>query len=409
MMNRRRFLTQSGLAASALLPTTFTASAIRAAGSVGQEKALVVLFQRGGCDGLNTLVPYADDDYYALRPTIAIPRPGAVRGALRLDATFGLHPALSSLRPLYDQDRLAIFPAVHYANANRSHFESQDIIETAHGNRRTGWLGRFLGSSQTLLPRALSLGNVTPLSLAGAQNVLAFGNSVDVGQLPAEDNVHFIDAMNEVYSQASPDNLSLERLTRSGRSLWGEMEKLRQMSDDTPPAHGAQYPDTALGLRMRRAARAVKARLGFEIITVESVGWDTHSEQGGSTGQQASLLAELGDAIAAFWRDLGADGQDVILLTMTEFGRTAAENGSLGTDHGNASAWLASGPSVRGGIYLGRDGWLGLSRDALRDGRDLAHTLEFKDLMAEILLQHFAVGSTASILPGHSVEPVGFL
>ncbi len=415
-MNRRKFLSnlaamplvgRSVLSGGALLSALGTARAENFSG-----KTLVVIFQRGGCDGLNVVVPHGEDEYYRLRPDIAIARPGAGLGAaLDLDGFFGLHPAMASLHAIYQQGHLAVLPTVHYHNGNRSHFSSQDFIESGVGGLKTvdGWLNRYLaltGQASNDL-RAVSFGGLAH-ALKGNIPV----TSIDSIGAPITgiDNA-VLNQLADIYRQ--PVNSALKAralLKQHGELALDNLFLLDQYQDQAySPANAAVYPDTAYGKQLKDIARLVKNRAGLEVAAVSLNGWDNHANQGGAQGAQAARLQEFSDGIGALYQDLGAAYMnDVVILTMTEFGRTVQQNASKGTDHGNASSWFVIGQQVNGGIY---GQWPGLSPEQLYQGRYLAHTTDFADIFAEILVRHFNYTSGLSaVLPdNHYQATLGLL
>ncbi|NPA24413.1 MAG: DUF1501 domain-containing protein, partial [Deltaproteobacteria bacterium] len=397
-MKRRDFL--RGLAAGGLTAATFLYGdpwsrcrpAVRAA---ARGKTLVVIFQRGGCDGLNVVVPYGDSEYYNLRPTIAIPAPGSggeVRPALDLDGFFGFHPSLAPLHGIFQQGRLAVLPAVHYPDGNRSHFDSEIIIESgARSKLYDGWLSRYLvGNPGAAIPlRAVGFGNEMPHSLRGEASVATFNDLGDFA-FGGDDHAHlFRDRLRRVYAQEPASGQVNRRLLHAqGNILFDNLDFLESLDPDGyEPENGAEYPNSAYGRQLKQAAMLIKDGVGLEVAALNIGGWDTHSNQGGAQegGYQSRRLQEFAAGIGAFYTDLGSLIDDVVLLTMTEFGRTARENGSRGTDHGNAGAWFVLGGRVRGGIY---GEWPGLAPENLYRGRYLAQSLDFRDVMAEVVARH---------------------
>lgn len=414
-MNRRKFLT--GLAALPLVSrnllsggTLLTGLSTAHAENVS-GKTLVVIFQRGGCDGLNVVVPHGEDEYYRLRPDIAIARPGTGTGtALDLDGFFGLHPAMSSLHDIYQQGHLAVMPTVHYANGNRSHFSSQDYIESGIGGIKTddGWLNRYLSlSSQTTIDlRAVSFGGLAH-ALKGSTSVTSV-ESIGAPVTGIDNEV--LNQLADIYRQPVLSSLKARSLLKQHGELAIEnLFLLDQYKDQTyTPENAAVYPDTAYGKQLRDIARLVKARAGLEVATVNITGWDNHANQGGAQGTQSAQLKEFSDGIGALYRDLGPTYMDdVVILTMTEFGRTAQQNASLGTDHGNASSWFVLGQQVNGGIY---GEWPGLSPEQLYLGRYLTHSIDFTNIFGEVLAKHLNnTAGLTTVLPGSQYQPIGFL
>ncbi|WP_404356426.1 DUF1501 domain-containing protein [Methylotuvimicrobium sp. KM1] len=413
-MKRRNFL--KGLAAmpvfgrSALSAGGLLSSAGSAFANGFEGKTLVVIFQRGGCDGLNTVVPYGEDEYYRLRPDIAIARPGSgAGGALDLDGFFGLHPAMSAMHEIYQQGHLAVLPTVHYHDGNRSHFTSQDFIEsgTPGTKRADGWLNRYLTSrSQEADMRAVSFGSLVH-ALKGSTPVAAI-DSLDAPVSGLDNEV--LSQLSGIYQQpvsfALKERLLLKQHGELALDNLLVLDQYRQQS--YIPDNGAVYPETEYGRQLRDIARLVKARAGLEVAAVNIGGWDNHSGQGGAEGTQANRLSEFSNGIAALYKDLGAAYMnDVVIVTMTEFGRTAKQNASGGTDHGNASSWFVIGHQVNGGIY---GEWPGLSSEQLYLGRYLAHSTDFTDIFGEIIVKHFNhASSLAGVLPGSHYQTVGFM
>jgi uncharacterized protein (DUF1501 family) len=378
-------------------------------------KTVVVIFQRGGCDGLNTVVPYGDAAYYTLRSDIAIPPPNPANAtaAIDLDGFFGLHPGLAALAPLYRAGHLAVLPAVQYPNASQSHFDGQFNIETAAPDRGfDGWLNRHITTlPQAAALRAVGFGSELPDSLRGQAIVSTFNDiaSFTLG-LPESDEQALLTDLGRVYSQ-SPDNTKAYRtlVQEHGRVMVNDLAVLSGIDPNTyVPANGAVYPNTGYGRQLKQIAQLIKSGLGLEIAALSIGGWDTHSDQGGgeATGQQARRHQEFANGISALYTDMGTQMADVVVMTMTEFGRTAADNGSRGTDHGHASAWFVAGGSVNGGVY---GGWPGLAPNQLLSGRYLDHSLDFRDIMGEVLTRHMGSTNLAALLPGYTARPVGFL
>lgn len=424
MMRRREFLC---LLASASAATAGAALAgpLRPRLSFAQSsrgKTLIVVFQRGGCDGLNTVIPYGESRYYALRPSLAVAAPNPANPAAALPLSgfgaptglFGLHPALAPLLPIWQAGQLAVLPATHYPNASRSHFEGQEIVESARKpSTLDGWLNRHLVSLPRPAPlRAACLGSELAHALRGPLVVSAFDDLADfrLGFAPEQEDALLAD-LSRVYSQA-PDDPRAYRLLiiEHGRAVVNDLTLLSGIDSAAyVPANGAQYPSTAFGGQMRQVAQLIKEDLGLEVAALSLGGWDTHFNQGAGAadGWQARRHADLAGGIAALFTDLGPRRmEDVVVLTMTEFGRTAEENGSAGTDHGHAAAWFVAGGRVRGGIY---GLWPGLAGENLVNGRYLAHSVDFRDLLGDLLLNHLGNTGLAAVLPGHTYRPVGVI
>ncbi len=425
-ISRRFFVKQGALAfaaigASALFGPDFLRSSVMAAEtrkSSGGRRVLVCLFQRGAADGLSMVVPYGDKDYYKLRSEIALAAPSqkaAGAGVLDLDGRFGLHPALAPLHQLYGAGELAVLHACGNPNATRSHFEAQDLMESGTGTDRnlaTGWINRMIGccpedaAHRTAL-RAVSMTSQLPRSLHGTEDALAIPDLSRFGVSPGSSGPGVNNAASsfeQIYENAGGDALH-----GAGREGFAAMDLLRKVNPKTyTPAHGATYPNGEFGKSLRQVAQLIKADVGLEIAFVEIGGWDTHANQGGANGTLATRLIELGGGLAALHKDLGEKMSDVLVLTMSEFGRTARQNGNRGTDHGHGTAFFALGGDVRGGRVLGD--WPGLSNDKLFEGRDLAITTDYRDFFAEACVRHMGVAEKdlTRVFPGHKATSAKF-
>ena len=425
-IKRRDFLRGSikavlgaGLVGSQLTPSPLNLLIRPAMAQSAPAPTLVVIFQRGGCDGLNTVIPYGDDDYYALRPTIAVtpPDPADPDSALDLDGFFGLHPGLAGLKGIFDQGDLAVMPAVQYPDYSRSHFDSQNFIESGvREDNRDGWLNRYLNSSDGASAagqlRAVNFGGSLAQSLRGPVPVSSFSSiaAFNLGLADTEER-ELVDTVLPVYQQARQDDHYRDLVREFGLVQFNNLDIARSI--DTAgyqPANAAQYPDNSYGRQLREVAQLIKQGVGLEVATVSVGGWDTHSNQGGgeADGRQARNFRNFGDGVAALYTDLGAAMDNVVILTMTEFGRTAHENGSFGTDHGVASAWFAVGNRINGGVY-NPGGWPGLAADKMIQGRFLDFNIDYRNILAELLQNHLGNSDLASILPGHSPVPLGLL
>jgi uncharacterized protein (DUF1501 family) len=408
--SRRLFLKSSGLAlvSFGLAPRALV-RAVQAAEGGKRRKTLVVVFQRGACDGLNTVVPYDDDLYRRLRPTIAVPGPrgGGLDAALDLDGHFGLHPALAPLLPLWKEGILAPVHAIGSPDATRSHFDAQDFMETGTPGRKAtddGWLNRhllanpqadaspFRGVSLTpTLPRSLQ-GKAPAVAMASLRSFQVRGGNEGVAARGFED----------LYDETTGT------LRDAGRETFEAVEVLKRTDPARyRPAAGASYPRGRYGESLQQIAQLIKADVGVEAAFTEIGGWDHHAAEGGVQGQLAQRLREFGQALAAFRTDLGDRMQDVVVVTLTEFGRTARENGNRGTDHGHASVAFVLGGDLRGGRVHGR--WPGLEASQLYEGRDLAVTTDFRDLLGELLTRHLGARDLAPVFPGYQPRFPGVL
>ena len=359
-------------------------------------KTLVVIFQRGGCDGLNTIVPHGEDEYYNLRRTIGIAPPNRSNSnsAIDLDGFFGLHPALSSFYPLFDSGNLAILPAVHYPEASRSHFDSEHFLESSASladrstkDKLDGWLNRHLSTrSKAAQMRAVSFGNSVAQALRGKASVSSFRdlNKFNLG-LDEDKGDLLLSRLIGIYGNSpDPDTVNRSLTHSAGETALNNLNVINEIhSQNYIPENNAIYPNSGYGRQLLQTAQLIKANVGLEVVTVSHGGYDTHGEQGGANGRHADRLNDFSTGITALYRDLGSRMSDVVILTMSEFGRTAEQNGSRGTDHGNASSWfvISGNDNIRGGIH---GGWPGLQEDQLYKGRYLDFTVDYRNLLGEI-------------------------
>ncbi len=412
-INRRFFLKSSGIALCSIgiaqaAPSFLTRAVLaqdrqRIAGGGGRRKTLITIFQRGAVDGLNMVVPFGERAYYDLRPALAIPRPrsGNAEAAIDLDGFFGLHPSLAGFKPLWDAGRLAIIEAVGSPDNTRSHFDAQDYMESGTPGRKAtedGWLNRLLQSKQDKAAspfRAVSMTQNMPRVLQGRAPALAMTNLSDFTIRAGQYSQNVQGGFEAIYDQGVTDVLS-----GTGKETFEAVNYLKKVNPaQYKPENGAQYPRGAFGNSLLQIAQLIKADIGLEVAFTDVGGWDTHVNQGNARGQLAVRLQEFGSGISALARDLGARMDDVIILTMSEFGRTARENGNRGTDHGHANAMFVIGNSVRGGKVYGQ--WPGLKSDQLHEGRDLALTTDFRDVFGELAQKHLGNSNLQAIFPGY--------
>ncbi|HET8531863.1 MAG TPA: DUF1501 domain-containing protein [Methylomirabilota bacterium] len=412
---RRSFVKGGALALVALgAAPRFLVRAALAQARAGRPKVLVAIFQRGAVDGLSMVVPHGDPDYYAARGSIAIARPasGVADTTVDLDGFFGLHPSLAALKPLWNDRRLAVVHACGSPDTTRSHFDAQDYMESGTpGVKSTpdGWLARGLAAMPAPEPaspfRAVSLGAALPRILRGDVGAVAMSSVADFdvkeGAAAMAGGPGARQGFESLYEKGVRD-----LLYGTGRETFEAVKMLKAAAPQRlAPANGAVYPRGRFGESLRQIAQLIRADVGLEVAFADVGGWDTHAGQGNERGQLAARLREFGEGLAALDRDLGARMSDVMVLTMSEFGRTVRENGNRGTDHGHATAMLALGGAVKGGRVYGR--WPGLRREQLFEGRDLAVTTDFRGLFTEIAVRHLGVpagplfpGFQAAALPG---------
>jgi uncharacterized protein (DUF1501 family) len=401
MINRRFFLKSSGLAvvAGGLLPNVFVRMADAA--TTKGRKVLVAIFQRGAVDGLNVVVPYGEASYYAARPSIAVPRPGATAGALDLDGFFGLHPAMASLMPYFKDRSLAFVHAVGSPDTTRSHFDAQDFMESGTpGIKSTadGFLSRALtakkGDAASPL-RAVALSPALPRILSGSGGAVAMTNVGQFGIRAGASSGQVQSSFESMYAQAVGSTLggtAKETFDATKILKSADPQKLQ-------PENGALYPNNPLGNSLKQIAQLIKSGVGLEVAFADVGGWDTHAGEGGAQGQLANNLRGLAEAMAAFARDLGSRMADVVLVTMSEFGRTVRENGNRGTDHGHANFMTLLGGGIKGGQVHGK--WPGLGANQLYEARDLAVTTDFRDIFSELLTKQLGVTAQKDVFPSY--------
>jgi uncharacterized protein (DUF1501 family) len=401
------------------LHTFADTNTLASAQPVARGKTLVVIFLRGGMDGLNFIVPYADEHYYKLRRNIAVARPGPSNGALDLDGFFGLNPAARPLHEWFQRGDAVALHAVGYARNTRSHFEEQDVWETGViGNTVSsdGWLNRHLATSTGHGPvRAVSIGDNLPRILRGDAPAYAVRGIEDLNLPPSQVGQERIAAALEHAYCTQPKESFESARSLLGRTAQATLEGIRQLRSVASQKYvpDAKYPETGLARRLKETARLIKANVGVEVVEVDYGGWDTHNAQGAFGGAYHGLVSELSGAVAAFAQDLGDRLNDTLLVTISEFGRTAEENGTAGTDHGWANCLLALGGSVRARSagrarnVIGK--WPGLAPDALHDRRDLSHTTDFRDVFGELVTRHLGNSQIQKVLPRHEFREVGLI
>jgi uncharacterized protein (DUF1501 family) len=417
MLTRRLFLKTGGIALFTLGvgggPGFIARAALAAQGtpstSSRRRKVLVAIFQRGAMDGL-AAVPPIDDSLKGLRPRLALSgaRAAGDEALLDLGTGFGLHPALAPLLPLWKEKRLGIVHAVGSPDPTRSHFDAQDFMETGTPGLKgtpSGWLNRAVGlmGHEASPFRAVALTPSLPRSLYGDQPALAVTNLADFKvQLPGADRTALaagqgFEALYEQTSQGLLRDTGSETFRAVHMLSAAEIQRYQ-------PANGADYPKTPLGNALRQIALLIKSDVGLEIAFAESGGWDTHVQQAGTFNRQARDLAQ---AIQAFWTDLGPYQDQVVLTTMTEFGRTVRENGSGGTDHGHGSCLFVLGNHVDGGKVHGT--FPGLEAGALYEGRDLPVTTDFRSVFCELAGKHLGVKDDSKLFPGWTGKRIPLL
>ncbi len=419
-MNRRAFFKNTGLALLSLgVGPSFlqrTALAAPEPGAFGRRKVLVTLFQRGAMDGLMAVPPLDEAALKKFRPRLAMSASRASGDAalLDLDGAFGLHPAFQPLLPWWQDGRLAVVHAVGSPDPTRSHFDAQDFMETGTPGRKgtaSGWLNRvsgLLGHEATPF-RSVAMTSALPRSLYGEAPALAVSRLEDF-QVRAPGGGLEQGSVGQGF-EALYEQTSQELLHDVGGETFDALEMLRQAGLTRPgdyrPTPGANYPRSPLGESLRQVAMLIKAEIGLEVAFAETGGWDTHVQQGTATGTFARRADDLARSIAAFWTDLGTYRDDVVVMTMTEFGRTVRENGSGGTDHGHGSCLFVLGNGVEGGKVHGH--FERLTDGFLYEGRDLPVTTDFRAVFGGVARTHLRLAPDAELFPGWAGKDLGLV
>ncbi len=364
---------------------------------------LVVIFLRGAADILNMVVPHGEDAYYAMRPTLGVARPDdnvkkKEERAIDLDGFFGFHPSMSALLDAWASGQLAIIHACGAPDESRSHFKAMELMErgvasATNGGPASGWIGRHLatlntGNSSPL--RAVGMGTRPQRSLSGSVPVSALRSIADFhlgGDPRALQQMRA--ALNVVYEDdvLGQDTLSI-------------MDTLETLDPNNYQSPFTTYPDSEFGLALKQTAMLIKAEVGLEVSAIDVGGWDTHFAQGSTIGLMPNLMKDLADGMAAFHADMQEHMRNLTVVTMSEFGRRASENGSLGTDHGHGSMMMVMGGSVDGGKVHGE--WPGLEDGQMIGPGDLAVTTDYRDVLSEVLQKRLNNPATDQIFPDYS-------
>lgn len=402
MHSRRWFLRTSGLAVGVLGTSQVWFKPASAQG-LAARKVLVAILQRGAADGLNIVAPFFEKRYYQLRPSIAVQMPGQsgqptpLNGSIDLDGKFALHQALQPFKPLWDAGQLAIVHAAGSPDSSRSHFDAQAFMESGTAGKTTedGWLNRTLArtSENTSPLRGVAVGKTLPLALRGNRSTVALD---DLAKFQIGGSTSPI--LQRLYAGAGDAQLKNE-----AGGMFDAMKRIDALRQPYVPATGVTYQGE-FGRRLQQLARLIKSDVGVEVAFVDIDGWDHHSNE---TGALFNVLGEFGRGLSAFARDLGDRMSDVVVVTMSEFGRTAAENGNAGTDHGHGGVMMVLGGPVKGGSIYGK--WPGLEPEQLFEGRDLAVTTDYRDVLAELVRGHLGQ-DPAQVFPAFKTSaPLGLL
>jgi len=410
-MDRRRFL-QAAIAGGAFFQIGHHAwaAAPNAVNPAAAQRKLIVVMLRGAVDGLNVVVPYADNDYLRMRPTIAVAGPGKDDGVLDLNGYFGLHPALNTLMPFWREKKLAFVHASGSPDPSRSHFEAQDFMESGTPGKKTtpdGWMNRLLSTLPAAQSpvKALNVGTLMPRIFAGPVSVANLGTGRTAGKARVLDKPQVSDAFAQLYA----NDEKLGKLYREGQAarkeVMASLETEMVAADNGAPLPNG-FPSDAATL-----AKAMRANPAIQLAFVALGGWDTHASQGNGKGQLANRLEPVGRGLAALAQGLGPQFKDTTIVVMSEFGRTVRENGNRGTDHGHGNAMWVLGGGVNGGRVLGE--WPGLGDRALYEGRDLAITTDFRHVLTEVAERHLRVDGQVmeKVFPGmqRGATPLGLL
>ena len=443
-LSRRQLLHTmgAGLGAGIALGTAprVWAQAAPAGAKPGQGR-MIVVFLRGAYDGLSAFVPYADTDYYKLRPTIAIAAPdGNANTALKLDNTFAMHPSMAVLMPLWQQGVLSFVPAAGMPTPNRSHFDAQYQMETGHSSKTSGapgWINALAGLNKAptapgidKTPSALGVGEANPAILAGNAKVKLIPQGQAAERVGVLANSNTRQALLDLYAgndkvstafrqgtdsrMKSAQELSAEKNAIDSRRSMETLEAKRSM-DRTLDKDGTPTNTAAQNAQMQAASNGAADPVGLQLDAqhlgtlmrndrnlslgfLSAGGWDTHANQGNVTGQLADRLGNLAKGIAQLRQEFSEPNDTIVV--MSEFGRTSAENGTKGTDHGFGNAMWLVGNRVQGGQWHGQ--WTGMARGNLNENRDLPAHHDYRAVLAQVLRGTFALPDTAlaSVLPG---------
>jgi uncharacterized protein (DUF1501 family) len=416
MLTRRIFLRGSAIVAAGMgVVPGWLARAVASEGK--KRKTLVAIFMRGAADGLSIVAPFGDKRYRDVRPTIAVAPPsgqnnanfpaGVINGgSIDLDGTFALNGAMQPMKALWDKRQLAIVEATGSPDPSRSHFDAQDSMESGTPGKTSGngWLNRALPAAGDGISslRAVALTNQVPRTLRGEHEAIVVSN---LDQFKIGNNRDAASVLQAMYA-TTPD----ASLGRAGKDAFEAMKVIQSIQSGPPnlpvppagvagpggPPASPQYGQGGeLGRSLQQLARLIKAEAGVEAAFAEMGGWDHHSNE---TQQLSNLLRQFSNAIGAFCMDMGDRMEDIVMVTMSEFGRTVEENGNAGTDHGHGSFMMVIGGSVQGGKVYGK--WPGLEKEQLFEGRDLAVTTDYRAVLSELVNGHLGQQDIGKVFPG---------
>ncbi len=409
-LSRRRFVGLSaGVVAAAATPSWLPRVAYAQSENSARD-VMVMIFLRGGVDSLSMVVPHTENAYYDLRPTLAVPRPdsSANRRAVDLDGTFGFSEPMTPLRSAFNSGELLIVHACGLPGSNRSHFDAMHFMEVGEASpppsRFTGWLGRHLMTTAPSLKngvlRAVGIGYGLQRTLVGAPKALPIFDLAEFGFTGGgATKKERIAVLEEIYAYAS------EPLATSAGDTFRTVDTLKRIRFESyKPKGGARYPDSSFGYALRSTAALIKANIGVEAVAIDLDGWDTHDTQGNLNGWMMYLMQDLAEGLAAFRKDIKASNRkDVVTVAVSEFGRNVFENGSRGTDHGYGGLMLAMGDSINGGQVLTK--WPGLNKNQLYEDQDLKITIDYRDILAEILSRRMGNSNVRAVFNDSSFTP----
>ncbi len=386
-LSRRSFLSELG-------KNTLDFIIPPASAGINTNHKIIYISLRGGMDGLNTIVPYGDSNYYHNRPTVAIKKPGqGDNSAIDLDGFFAMNPNMRTLKPLYDSGKMAVIHATGAPFVTRSHFEAQKSMEAAYGTNSgytDGWLSRYLGATNTSNAspfRAISVQSAITQSLSGSRSATAL-STINGFDLQTRNNLDFLSVLNSLYTGQSG---------QLGEQATDTIDALSLLDFYNPAdfktENGIEYPETPFGKKLSQTAKYIKSGLGTEIYSLEFGSWDHHDNL---TKKLSPKLNELSAGIDALYTDLGEFMNDTTIVVLSEFGRRVAENASKGTDHGRGGCMFVLGNGINGGQVYGD--WPGLEEHQLNHG-DLEITTDYRTILAELIRKKMPGGSLESIFP----------
>ncbi|MBX3072957.1 DUF1501 domain-containing protein [Candidatus Obscuribacterales bacterium] len=371
---------------------------------------LVCIFLRGGADTLNMVIPYANDAYYEVRPTLAIAKPGSEgrKASLKLNDFYAFHPVMKALVPFFHDGELAVVQGVGSDNTSGSHFEAQDQVEHGESFGKKlggGWLGRHLRTRQGgMTPlSAVAIGKSLPEVLRGAPSASALTSVEEVKlTLPRGKSDSVTEALSKLYST------DIDVLGNAGKVTIDLLSKIEKVKRASPRNAGnVTYPETTFGNALREVSKLIKAEVGLEVACVDHDGWDTHFFQGAADGQQASNIEDLSNGLSALYKDIQKYKERVSIVVLTEFGRRIYENSSMGTDHGRGFALFALGGRVNGGRVFGSLPELKEQTNIFLGPSGLAVELDYRSVLSEVVRDLLGNNDLAGVFPNFKPQKIG--